>query len=60
MRPPVIYPFPMSGTAGMGIGIIVSMAIDVYYKEQMNADFKKRLEENRKAIEDMTNRLLRP
>jgi hypothetical protein len=60
MRPPVIYPFPMSGTAGMGIGIIVSMAIDVYYKEQMNVDFKKRLEENRKAIEDMTNRLLRP
>lgn len=50
----------MSGTAGMGIGIIVSMAIDVYYKEQMNVDFKKRLEENRKAIEDMTNRLLRP
>lgn len=60
MRPPVIYPFPMSGTAGMGIGIIISMAIDVYYKERQTADFQRRLDENKKAVDDMVKRLLRP
>ncbi len=60
MRPPVLYPFPMSGTAGMGIGIIVSMAIDVYYQEKQSADFQKRLDENKKAVDDMVKRLLRP
>jgi len=60
MRPPVIYPFPMSGTAGMGIGIIVSMAIDVYYKERQTADFQRRLDADRKAVDDMVKRLLRP
>ena len=50
----------MSGTAGMGIGIIVSMAIDVYYRERQTADFQKRLDENKKAVDDMVKRLLRP
>jgi len=60
MRPPVIYPFPMSGTAGMGIGIIISMAIDVYYKERQTADFQRRLDADRNAVDDMVKRLLRP
>lgn len=60
MRPPIIYPFPMSGTAGMGIGILVSMAVDVYYKERQSADFQRRLDADRKALEEMTKRLLRP
>ncbi len=50
----------MSGTAGMGIGIIVSMAIDVYYKERQTADFQRRLDADRKAVDDMVKRLLRP
>ena len=56
----MIYPFPMSGTAGMGIGILVSVAVDVYYKEKMNAEFQKRLDDNKKAVDDMVKRLLRP
>ena len=60
MRPPVIYPFPMSGTAGMGIGIIISMAIDVYYKERQTADFQRRLDADRNAVDNMVKRLLRP
>ena len=60
MRPPLIYPFPVSGTTGMGIGILVSMAIDIYYKEKMSSDMQRRLDENKKAIDDMAKRLLRP
>lgn len=60
MRPPLIYPFPVSGTTGMDIGILVSMAIDIYYKEKMSSDMQRRLDENKKAIDDMAKRLLRP
>jgi hypothetical protein len=56
MGHPIIYPFRQSGTAGIGIGIMVMMMIDTYNSRKNDKDFMMRLEADKKKVDDLYRR----